>query len=103
MQHPTLRISVLATACALAQIARAQQSLPLPPFNQPVICPDGLTYIVEGCQPSGASERCIFRSERNGQVENRAHTWREIISEKLKACKAPAGASSAASPRPGGQ
>lgn len=71
----------------VTKIASAQQSAPLPPFNQPVSCPDNLNYIVESCQPWGPEERCIYRSERNGELVNRANTWRSMLSEKLKDCK----------------
>jgi hypothetical protein len=59
---------------SLCKIARAQQAVSLPPINQPVVCPDGLTYIIESCQQGGRDERCIFRSERNGEMVNHANT-----------------------------
>ena len=71
----------------LAKVASAQQAAPLPPFNQPVSCPDGLNYIVESCVPWGSDERCVFRSERNGQLVERANPWRAALSERLKDCK----------------
>ncbi|MEK6300388.1 MAG: hypothetical protein AABO41_06670 [Acidobacteriota bacterium] len=88
----------------LAKVASAQQAAPLPPFNQPVSCPDGLSYIVESCQPWGPDERCVFRSERNGELVNRASTWRAMLSERLKDCKAasrPAAGTQTQPARPG--
>lgn len=88
-----MRFSIIQLTLALlllTKVASAQQSAPLPPFNKPVTCSDGLNYIVESCQPWGQEERCIFRSERNGEMVNHANTWRSMLSEKLKDCKAAA-------------
>ena len=71
----------------LTPLAGAQQKAPLPPFNQPVSCADGLNYIVETCVPWGPDERCIFRSERNGQLVERANPYRAALSDRLKDCK----------------
>lgn len=85
----------------LAKVASAQQPAPLPPFNQPVSCSDGLSYIVESCQPWGPEERCVYRSERNGEMVNHANTWRSMLSEKLKDCKAAGTQAQPARPNPG--
>jgi hypothetical protein len=71
----------------VAKIASAQQTAPLPPFNQPVSCPDGLICIVESCKPWGPNEMCVWRSERNGELINRVNTRRDVLSERLKDCK----------------
>lgn len=85
----------------VTRIASAQQTAPLPPFNQPVTCSDGLKYIVESCQPWGPEERCVFRSERNGEIVNHANTWRSMLSEKLKDCKAAGTQAQPSRPNPG--
>jgi hypothetical protein len=100
------KLTLLALVAVIASLPRttdAQQLAPLPPLNQPFVCPDGLTYIVESCQPWGSEERCIFRSERNGAMENHANTWRSMLSEKLKNCKAAGTQAQPSRPNPGAQ